>query len=346
VSPDILLPCTPTLRDVLNHYHLTEHCFADTILLISSLPSPPRPPAHANTSHSRRRRRDAHVRRRPLDHAPRGLSRLVLHRRRAHCLRLRRGREQGRQPRARRFLPRHPLVIPVLLGVCCARARWALEETADGARRAWLFILVTAGLIILFWFVAGGVALCTSAPPRPPRAAHRTDARAGFFVLFLGVMSDLYVVWTSSTTRSRVSRTARLGRVGVPRALRFLPRARCVAAFAFCRAAPRGSRSARSVGHHLVDAGARHVRDQPARRARRVQGARALPALLRPADVATRTSSKRTRSSARPRSTSCRCRVRRTPSQVPARLGGRGSRWRRRWRYALLAAAIVSLYAS
>lgn len=40
----------------------------------------------------------------------------------------------------------------------------------------WLLILGMSGLIVLFWFVAGGVAL-------------------RFFVLFIGVMSCLYVLW-------------------------------------------------------------------------------------------------------------------------------------------------------
>ncbi|KAM5542736.1 hypothetical protein V8D89_003697 [Ganoderma adspersum] len=40
----------------------------------------------------------------------------------------------------------------------------------------WLLILGMSGLIILFWFVAGGVAL-------------------RYFVLFIGVMSDMYVLW-------------------------------------------------------------------------------------------------------------------------------------------------------
>jgi len=47
------------------------------------------------------------------------------------------------------------------------------------ARRNWLtwaLILGMSGLIVLFWFVAGGVAL-------------------RYFVLFIGVMSDLYVLW-------------------------------------------------------------------------------------------------------------------------------------------------------
>ncbi|EJF62704.1 hypothetical protein DICSQDRAFT_154520 [Dichomitus squalens LYAD-421 SS1] len=40
----------------------------------------------------------------------------------------------------------------------------------------WLLILGMSGLIVLFWFVAGGVAL-------------------RYFVLFVGVMSDMYVLW-------------------------------------------------------------------------------------------------------------------------------------------------------
>ncbi|RDX52833.1 hypothetical protein OH76DRAFT_1400076 [Lentinus brumalis] len=40
----------------------------------------------------------------------------------------------------------------------------------------WLLILGMSGLIVLFWFVAGGVAL-------------------RYFVLFIGVMSDMYVLW-------------------------------------------------------------------------------------------------------------------------------------------------------
>jgi hypothetical protein len=42
--------------------------------------------------------------------------------------------------------------------------------------RSWLLILGMSGLIVLFWFVAGGVAL-------------------RYFVLFIGVMSCMYVVW-------------------------------------------------------------------------------------------------------------------------------------------------------
>lgn len=41
---------------------------------------------------------------------------------------------------------------------------------------SWLLILGMAGLIVLFWFVGGGIAL-------------------RFFVLFIGVMSCMYVVW-------------------------------------------------------------------------------------------------------------------------------------------------------
>ncbi|KAH7890036.1 peptidase M50B-like-domain-containing protein [Phlebopus sp. FC_14] len=40
----------------------------------------------------------------------------------------------------------------------------------------WALILGMSGLIVLFWFVAGGTAL-------------------RYFVLFIGVMSDLYVIW-------------------------------------------------------------------------------------------------------------------------------------------------------
>ncbi|RPD59247.1 hypothetical protein L226DRAFT_536265 [Lentinus tigrinus ALCF2SS1-7] len=40
----------------------------------------------------------------------------------------------------------------------------------------WLLIFLMSGLIVLFWFVAGGVAL-------------------RYFVLFIGVMSDMYVLW-------------------------------------------------------------------------------------------------------------------------------------------------------
>ena len=42
--------------------------------------------------------------------------------------------------------------------------------------RSWLLIFGMTGLIVLFWFVAGGVAL-------------------RYFVLFIGVMSCMYVVW-------------------------------------------------------------------------------------------------------------------------------------------------------
>lgn len=41
---------------------------------------------------------------------------------------------------------------------------------------SWLLILGMAGLIVLFWFIGGGIAL-------------------RFFVLFIGVMSCMYVVW-------------------------------------------------------------------------------------------------------------------------------------------------------
>ncbi|KAI6100483.1 peptidase M50B-like-domain-containing protein [Pisolithus croceorrhizus] len=41
---------------------------------------------------------------------------------------------------------------------------------------SWLLILGMSGLIVLFWFIEGGVAL-------------------RYFVLFIGVMSDLYVIW-------------------------------------------------------------------------------------------------------------------------------------------------------
>lgn len=43
-------------------------------------------------------------------------------------------------------------------------------------RRSWVLILGMSGLIVLFWFVAGGVAL-------------------RYLVLFIGVMSCLYVLW-------------------------------------------------------------------------------------------------------------------------------------------------------
>ena len=43
-------------------------------------------------------------------------------------------------------------------------------------RSSWALILGMSGLIILFWFVAGGVAL-------------------RYLVLFIGVMSCMYVVW-------------------------------------------------------------------------------------------------------------------------------------------------------
>jgi hypothetical protein len=42
--------------------------------------------------------------------------------------------------------------------------------------RAWMTNILMAGLIVLFWFVDGGVAL-------------------RYFVLFVGVMSCMYVLW-------------------------------------------------------------------------------------------------------------------------------------------------------
>lgn len=42
--------------------------------------------------------------------------------------------------------------------------------------RSWVLIIGMSGLIVLFWFVAGGIAL-------------------RYFVLFIGVMSCMYVVW-------------------------------------------------------------------------------------------------------------------------------------------------------
>ncbi|EMD34348.1 hypothetical protein CERSUDRAFT_86471 [Gelatoporia subvermispora B] len=59
----------------------------------------------------------------------------------------------------------------VLAGFFLLTLWWARKEWLT-----WLLILGMSGLIILFWFVEGGVAL-------------------RFFILFIGVMSDLYVLW-------------------------------------------------------------------------------------------------------------------------------------------------------
>ncbi|KAI0692214.1 peptidase M50B-like-domain-containing protein [Cytidiella melzeri] len=48
---------------------------------------------------------------------------------------------------------------------------WARREILT-----WILILGMSGLIVLFWFVGGGVAL-------------------RYFILFIGVMSDMYVLW-------------------------------------------------------------------------------------------------------------------------------------------------------
>ncbi|OCH90657.1 hypothetical protein OBBRIDRAFT_776614 [Obba rivulosa] len=58
------------------------------------------------------------------------------------------------------------LAVFFLLTLWWARREWM----------TWLLILGMSGLIILFWFVKGGVAL-------------------RFFILFIGVMSDLYCLW-------------------------------------------------------------------------------------------------------------------------------------------------------
>jgi len=59
----------------------------------------------------------------------------------------------------------------VLAGFFLFTLWWARREILT-----WLLILGMTGLVILFWFVAGGVAL-------------------RYFVLFIGVMSCLYVLW-------------------------------------------------------------------------------------------------------------------------------------------------------
>jgi len=59
----------------------------------------------------------------------------------------------------------------VLAGFFLFTLWWARREWLT-----WILILGMAGLVILFWFVAGGVAL-------------------RYFILFIGVMSCLYVLW-------------------------------------------------------------------------------------------------------------------------------------------------------
>lgn len=56
-----------------------------------------------------------------------------------------------------------------------------------------MLILGMSGLIVLFWFVAGGVALRYLVSDTRPRRG----AALNFFgqILFIGVMSCLYVLW-------------------------------------------------------------------------------------------------------------------------------------------------------
>ena len=63
-----------------------------------------------------------------------------------------------------------------------------------GFCRTWLLILGMSGLIVLFWFVAGGVALRYFVSDLVARAllpAQHISSQ----VLFIGVMSDMYVLW-------------------------------------------------------------------------------------------------------------------------------------------------------
>ena len=67
---------------------------------------------------------------------------------------------------------------------------------ADGVGfcRTWLLILGMSGLIVLFWFVAGGVALRYFVSCLFIRALLPSQYTSSQ-VLFIGVMSDMYVLW-------------------------------------------------------------------------------------------------------------------------------------------------------
>jgi hypothetical protein len=88
---------------------------------------------------------------------------------------IRHKRQQGRFSRFGCVFLVHSLVGKEKLAVSFF-IRFCSEGGLDYFGSSWLLILGMAGLIILFWFVGGGIAL-------------------RFFVLFIGVMSCMYVVW-------------------------------------------------------------------------------------------------------------------------------------------------------
>jgi len=112
------------------------------------------------TSTSRRRRLHKHVGRNTLAHPPSGLPRFLFHWRVLDRLRFQHRREQNRLIRTCGFLSVHPLVGEAEPAVSPYYVSWieSLTPIFNG-HRTWGLILGMTGLIILFWFVAGGAAL-------------------------------------------------------------------------------------------------------------------------------------------------------------------------------------------
>lgn len=88
-------------------------------------------------------------------------------------------RHQGQQDRFSRlgciFLV-YPLVGEEKLAVSGLLKGQLIDMTVASHRSSWVLILGMSGVIVLFWFVGGSIAL-------------------RYFVLFIGVMSCMYVVW-------------------------------------------------------------------------------------------------------------------------------------------------------
>lgn len=103
-------------------------------------------------------RRDADGWRDPLVDAPRRLPRLMLHRCLPHCVRLWYERQQNSHPSSRGFLP-----VDFMVGseesLVSQRFIYEIASLKLSFFRTWALILGMSGLIVLFWFVGGGVAL-------------------------------------------------------------------------------------------------------------------------------------------------------------------------------------------